>query len=144
MKLISHRGNLNGRDPDNENSIEYIKNALSYGFDVEIDIFYYNERLWLGHDEPSYLIKDINFLKNDKLWCHAKNLQALEILISDKEIHSFWHQKDDVTLTSRGYIWTYPDIKPLKNAILVVEKKTEKNNLPECLGICSDYVEDIS
>jgi hypothetical protein len=144
MKLISHRGNLNGRDPDNENSIEYIKNALSYGFDVEIDIFYYNERLWLGHDEPSYLIKDINFLKNDKLWCHAKNLQALEILISDKEIHSFWHQKDDVTLTSRGYIWTYPDIQPLKNAILVVEKKIEKKNLPECLGICSDYVGDIT
>ena len=32
MIFISHRGNLNGADADNENHPEYIKNALDEGF----------------------------------------------------------------------------------------------------------------
>ena len=53
-------------------------------------------------------------------------------------IHCFWHQEDDVTLTSRGYMWTYPGKKLFYNSICVMPQKPllEKNYL----GICSDYV----
>ena len=38
MILIAHRGNTNGKLPDRENTNDYIKEAISKGFDVEIDI----------------------------------------------------------------------------------------------------------
>ena len=38
MILISHRGNLEGKNPEKENSPIYVLQALSKGFDVEVDI----------------------------------------------------------------------------------------------------------
>ena len=38
-KIISHRGNLNGIDPNNENNPLIIKRALNRGFEVEIDVW---------------------------------------------------------------------------------------------------------
>ena len=39
MKLISHRGNITGRQPDQENTPAYIESALAT-YDCEIDVFY--------------------------------------------------------------------------------------------------------
>ena len=33
------------------------------------------------------------------------------MLGADKSLNYFWHQTDDFTLTSHGYIWTYPGKK---------------------------------
>ena len=38
MLLISHRGNLNGIQKKRENSPTYINEALSKGYDVEVDV----------------------------------------------------------------------------------------------------------
>ena len=46
MILISHRGNINGRDEDRENHPEYIQEALDRGYDVEIDLRCKNNRLF--------------------------------------------------------------------------------------------------
>ena len=77
MKLISHRGNINGRDESRENHPEYIQSALDKGYDVEIDVWLtsYNQ-FYLGHDKPQYFVKS-EFLEKDGLWCHAKNIDAL-------------------------------------------------------------------
>ena len=61
IKLISHRGNINGCNPKLENTPDYIKDAIHLGYDVEIDIWYSNNTLWLGHDNPEYQI-DLHFL----------------------------------------------------------------------------------
>ena len=76
MFFISHRGNISGPNKKDENKFEYIKNALNLGFDVEIDIWYYKNNFYLGHDEPIFKVNKF-FLLNKKLWCHAKNLEAL-------------------------------------------------------------------
>jgi tetratricopeptide (TPR) repeat protein len=78
MKLIAHRGNLNGPNTKLENSPEYILNALNKSFDCEIDIRYVNKKLFLGHDTPDYEI-DINFLleNSEKFWIHCKNFDAI-------------------------------------------------------------------
>ena len=77
MLLISHRGNVNGRNPDMENNPVYI--------------------------------------------------------------HCFWHQEDDVVLTSMGYIWTYPNKEATDASICVLLNKNDK--IPKnSFGICSDYV----
>ena len=46
MILIAHRGNINGKQPKNENTIEYIMTALRKGYDVEIDICKWDGRHW--------------------------------------------------------------------------------------------------
>ena len=137
MILISHRGNINGKDEDRENHPEYIQEALDKGYNVEIDVWDIFGSYFLGHDNPEYLVKK-EFLNNDKLWCHAKNIEALESMLKDN-IHCFWHQEDDVTLTSKGYMWTYPGKKLTANSIAVLpELNNEK--FKKVLGICSDYV----
>ena len=142
MILISHRGNLNGIS-SRENRPGYIHNALVQDFDVEIDVWYVDGNFWLGHDIPQYKIEE-NFLETPKLWCHAKNIDALYKMTSNSLIHSFWHQDDDVTLTSRGYLWTYPGKQLTEKSICVLpefEDKKSKVILPKNVaGICSDFI----
>ena len=53
MILISHRGNLNGKMPQNENHPDYIDEAIHAGYDVEVDVWMIDNELFLGHDEPN-------------------------------------------------------------------------------------------
>ena len=137
MILISHRGNLNGSNPKLENNVQYVETALNKGFEVEIDVWYKDNEFYLGHDEPTYHI-NVNWLQNKKLWCHAKNIEALSVML-DNDIHCFWHQEDDVTLTSCGFIWTYPGKQLTLKSIAVLPERFNKN-LKKCLGVCSDYI----
>ena len=142
MILISHRGNLNGKS-NKENKPGYIHKALWQGFDVEIDVWYIDDEFWLGHDIPQYKIEE-NFLENPRLWCHAKNIDTLYKMTSNSLIHCFWHKDDEVTLTSRGYLWTYPGKQLTKKSICVLpefEDKKSKVILPKNVaGICSDFI----
>jgi len=58
MKLISHRGNISGVYTDLENTEGYIQKAIDLGYEVEIDVWYKDFKLYLGHDGPE--IKIIN------------------------------------------------------------------------------------
>ena len=137
MILISHRGNLKGKVPEYENDPGYIDEALNKGYEVEIDVWYKDEEWYLGHDEPRYGI-NLEYLKHDKFWCHAKNIEALNKML-ERDIHCFWHQEDDVTLTSKGYMWTYPGKELTHKSIAVLPEIN--NDIPKkCLGICSDYI----
>lgn len=140
MILISHRGNINGKNIPLENNPDYIKDAIHLGYDVEVDIWYSNNTFWLGHDNPEYQIGLYFLLENsDKLWCHAKNIEAIVEMKKEKNINCFWHQKDDITLTSKGYIWAYPGKQPIKNSIAVLPE-IYQDNLDVCKGICSDHI----
>ena len=106
MILISHRGNINGRNPNLENGQRYCQAAIDAGYNVEIDVHFYDGILWTGHDRPQYRVDD-DFLLQEEVWCHAKDIMALRRLL-ELETHCFFHQNDPVTLTSKGYMWTYP------------------------------------
>jgi len=112
------------------------------GFDVEIDVWNINNKLFLGHDEPQEQV-DIKFLMNNKLWCHAKNLESLELMI-DNNINCFWHENDKFTLTSKGIIWTYPNNKLTKKSVCVMPEiqNVEIEQLKEIHGICTDFCID--
>lgn len=139
MILISHRGNIDRIIPESENNPEYVLSAIEKGYDCEIDVWYKEGQWYLGHDYPEYGI-ELSFLKNNKLWCHAKNLQALQQLLKNN-IHCFWHQEDDYTITSKGFIWTYPGNKLTKDSICVMPETNSKNfDISNCLGICSDEI----
>jgi len=137
MIYISHRGNLIGPNPKKENSPSYIIESLNRGFNVEIDVWFENNKFYLGHDSPKYEV-DYKFLINEMLWCHAKNIDAL-LEMKKYVIHYFWHENDLVTLTSKNYIWAYPSKDFPKNSIGVLPEKND-SNIINCRGICSDII----
>jgi len=141
MILISHRGNIKGREIEKENDPLHIENALAEGYEVEIDVWLIDNEIFLGHDDPDYKVEK-KFLYN-KLWCHAKNTEALQFMLEDKQINCFWHQKDDYTITKNGFIWVYPSKKLVKDSIAVLPEATNYSlaELKECFAICSDNIE---
>lgn len=143
MKLISHRGNINGPDLSRENSPAYINEALDLGYDVEIDLWAEDTKLFLGHDRPQYKIQN-NFIENNrnKLWVHCKNLEALYVCqFLLKDVHYFWHQSDDYTLTSKNIFWTFPGKDLTPNSVLVTLQDTDLSTLgSEIYGVCTNYL----
>lgn len=145
MKYIAHRGLIDGPNKELENRPEQIKTVLEMGYDCEIDLWRIGQKWFLGHDEPQYEV-DEEFVKMSGLWIHCKNLAALYILSTstDHLYTFFWHQNDDFTLTSDGYIWTYPD-KDLSNISIAVmpelfPKYWEYIKQVEIAGVCTDYI----
>jgi hypothetical protein len=137
---IAHRGNLEGPNPERENHPKYIQEALNQGFDVEIDVWKIQGGLFLGHDKPQYSTT-LEFLKNPKLWCHAKNLEALTFML-EHSIRCFSHDKDDYVIVSDGSIFAYPG-KPLNERTVCVMPEWvqyTESELKGCLGICTDYI----
>ncbi len=138
MFYISHRGNIDGINKKFENDPEYINHALNMGFHVEVDVRIKNKKFFLGHDKADFEVNK-KFLLNNKIWCHAKTVEAL-IELKRINAHYFWHQNDDYTITSKGYFWTYPGKKIVKNSICVLPEQI-KSKIKDCAGICSDYID---
>jgi hypothetical protein len=135
MLIISHRGNLNGADEKLENNPSHIL-KLTKRLNVEIDLWFVDNELFLGHDNPIYKINESFF--NSKMWIHCKNIEAAQFM-SEKKWNWFWHDNDKMTITSKGYIWCYPNIF-LKNGITVM--KNYQKNIPLTFGICTDHVNE--
>jgi len=140
MKYISHRGNLKGPEPELENEPGYIQDALDAGFDVEVDVWYVDEKFMLGHDAPIYDVTK-NFLLDSRLWCHAKTPEALTAMLT-AGIHCFWHENDERTLTSQGFIWTYPHKKLVDRSVVVIlDKELNHEYVSRAVAVCGDYVQ---
>ena len=141
MILISHRGNVDGRLPSYENEPNYIDSAISKGYDVEVDVWYKDKILWLGHDKPDYGVDFSWFVERlPKLWIHCKNIESVVFFKEcGYDVNYFWHEEDTITLTSKNYIWAYPGKQPIKDSISVMPELFN-DDTTKCLGICSDYV----
>jgi hypothetical protein len=144
MIPISHRGNIDGKNTERENHPTYIDEAIEAGYDVEIDIWYMYDEIYLGHDNPQYKT-DIKWLneRSEYLWIHCKNIEAIqyfcELDVNGDKYNYFWHQEDDVTLTSQNYIWAYPGKQPIKGSIAVMPE-INNDDVGNCYGICSDII----
>ena len=143
MKLIAHKGNVNGPDSSKENTPEQIEWCIDNGYDVEIDIRYNpdKDKFYLGHDEHQH---EVNWWwlagKSARLWIHCKDLTTLhEFTANTSGYNYFWHQGDDYTLTSKGQIWASSG-KPYKDDTVIVVENPEDVKEYDCYGICSDYV----
>jgi hypothetical protein len=156
-KLISHRGNLTQPFPEKENNPIYIDQALSKGYDVEIDLRYINNKYYLGQDTPDYEI-DTKWIKDrsDRIWIHCKDPSSVSVLYGLKsnipELKYFCHNVDPFVLVSNGLIWAHFDILSTdminlldKNFILplLTEDLLHKFSELDVFGICSDFVENL-
>lgn len=158
--FISHRGNIFYKNPPMENSPHYILEALSAGYNVEIDVWYDHDKYYLGHDSLEYDITSIELkiygytmtlaeilLTDNRIWCHAKTINTFNKLIELNSPNCFFHDVDAATLTNSGYIWTYPGKNIYKNNICVLPESVDDElytirELNDSAGICSDNIEN--
>lgn len=142
MLLIAHRGILNGKK-EGENHPEQVQYCLDHKLDVEVDVWFDDDSFWLGHDAPTYRI-DIEFLYKEGLWIHCKSIQALQ-MVKNLPVNYFSIDKDDFTLTSKGWLWLSPTYQNFyKGAICVMPEDSRwmfnHTHLVDFAGICSDNV----
>lgn len=155
MRFIAHRGLMYGPNAEIENTIHQIEYALNHNFDVEIDIWYHTYQesgthWYLGHDKPTTRI-DKSWLESlplNKVWFHAKDIATLAQLSKKSwPIHYFFHENDPATLTSSGYIWTYPGKMLTDKSIMLLPELDGMNHIEifakTIKGVCSDYVVEI-
>lgn len=137
MILIAHRGNVSGKNPDRENTIAFIEEAIDKGFEVEIDLCKWDGlKFYLGHDEPMESV-DPEWLRDKPLWVHAKDHLVLHELVR-QDIHCFWHDTDRYTITSKGYIWAYPGEPGSEKCICVHPE--QRKDWKSFSGVCGDNV----
>jgi len=148
MIYIAHRGLFLGPDKLKENHPEQISLAIELGYDCEIDVRVIGNKFYLGHDSPDYEVNEY-WLRNSKLWIHIKNKEALDWFYKCQywKYNYFWHENDQYTLTSKGFVWTHPTSELLSTSILVMPEHVDDtlNNAVQakCFAICSDFVQDI-
>jgi len=145
MLLIAHRGNTNGPNPDWENNPKQINLCISKDIDVEVDLRVIDGEFWLGHDEGQYLVSSgWLIMRRNHLWVHCKNVEAL-YECRNYHLHHFWHEKDQYTITSQGWVWAYPNKlvpKPSPRSISVcVMPEIYNTDTTNFQAICTDYVE---
>lgn len=143
MVLISHRGNINGVNPQLENTYDYIDAALDAGYEVELDVWSYDDKLYLGHDKPDREVS-LEWLNERSywIWIHCKNFKALSYLIS-KQLVLFYHSQEDYTLISNGMIWAHNISEVDDNCVIPLLSKQDVDNwTPTSVGgVCSDFIE---
>ena len=162
MIIYSHRGNLNGKNVELENTPGYIDKAISSGFSVEVDVWRVEKKFFLGHDKP---VAEISYEwlqhRRNKLLVHAKNFEAFSALTfqclnRDKELAVFFHENDKYALVHNcrnshgilieGIIWAHClDEVNSKSIIPLLSSEDLSNHFPkrQVWGICSDYVANI-
>lgn len=139
MKIISHRGNLSGKNLNQENDPFYVDAAILQNFDVEIDVWFLNDQFYLGHDYADHSVTSRWFEdRKAVLWCHAKNKIAL-LRLMELGMNTFWHETDRFTITTNKTIWCYPG-NFVSGGITVVYGTPDDSSIPsEIYGICTDY-----
>jgi glycerophosphoryl diester phosphodiesterase len=144
VRIIAHRGLINGPDKEFENRPESIELAFENDFDAEIDIWRIDGEWFLGHDDAQYPVDSAWIMSAaPRAWFHCKNAEAMLWMANhSKGINFFWHDSDDYTLTSTGYIWAYPGSKVEGNSVIVMPERImriEDLKTVECYGVCTDF-----
>lgn len=133
-----------GPDATRENSPQYIDDALSKGFDCEIDLWVLDGETKLGHDYGHYSI-ELSWLRDrrEKLWIHCKNREAVARVAVDN-FNWFFHDSDSYTLTSTGYIWCYPGEPAVGPRSIILDfgraDPTGKLEISDAYGVCGDFI----
>jgi hypothetical protein len=62
----------------------------------------------------------------------------MESLSSDKSLNIFAH-KDDIVVTTMGYLWTAPGCPITEKSIAVMPEMIEDWDISKALGVCTDF-----
>ena len=104
--IISNRGNISGRQPELENKLTYLQDALKAGWHVCLDVVFHCGNFILPRD-GKYDVAPPAFLSRQRVWCRAHDPETLDALCNISA-HAFLIS-DSPTLTSSQFVWTPPD-----------------------------------
>lgn len=158
MKIISHRGNLKGLNPQRENKVWAIEQCIEMGYQVEVDLWVkvvsedneYTNILFLSHDEPKpedeiseeWLVEHEN-----SLLIHCKNKEALEYCNESSYAEYFFHDKDRWAYTSNNNLICYGNKNDIVNTKFTIIMMPEHHDIklediPRGIyAVCTDYIE---
>jgi hypothetical protein len=144
-KHICHRGNIVGPVKECENNFGILIQRTLQAYSVEVDIWYHENNLWLGHDKPEYKVS-LDWLVSDKQrLIHAKDGKTLEYLLGEAgkraiDIHLFYHTEEDYVLTNKGLVICYPGKPLLEGSVCMMPERAsyKVEDLQRCYSICSD------
>lgn len=137
MIFIAHRGNIYG-PTEEENKPEYVQEALKAGFHAEVDVWLSDDdEYWLGHDVPQYKVP-FQFLVDNRIWCHAKDIDTFMDLAQHSQIQAFYQNDDLISLTTNGYFWCH-QAAPKYGPRSIITFLGIAGSYTNTYAICSDY-----
>lgn len=142
---ICHRGNLHGASKAMENNFGILIQREIQGQSVEIDVWWNEKGLWLGHDAPEHKIKFEWLASSRRRLIHAKDGQTFSYLIRESgkrglDLHIFYHTEEDYVLTSKGLILGYPGKPIVPGSICMMPERAtyKQEDFEKAFWICSD------
>lgn len=136
--IISHLGNINGRLPEQENRLSYLKASLKAGWHVCLDVVFHNGGFLLPH-AAGYDPAPMSFFSQQRVWCRCRDAETLDALCNIKA-HSFFVSDAGHTLTSEQFIWTLPPETLVDRSIAAFPELADADwlNKQEPAGLCSN------
>ena len=150
MKLISYRGNINGPNPELENTVPYVNDAISEGYVVAVDVWLVDGKLYLCTTRPHiastsrskgyragapYHETDESYLENNMILVRARTPDTLARLAKSGRVHCF-HTDKQSAVTSQGLLWTTGNVTGPN----VLRVSLEGDSISPCYAVCSNYI----
>ena len=137
--IISHLGNINGPEPERENTFSYIQAARKAGWHVCMRVIFRYGKFLLPHANGYDVIQPA-FLARQHYWSCALSPETVDALC-EINAHCFLAAAEHPTLTSAQFVWTPPPHYLTPRAIALFPEAGPENWLStsEPAGVCSDY-----
>jgi len=136
-----------GQRNPKENTVQAVEEAISLGYEVEIDVWKTNDGWFLGHDCPENKVSLFFLIINcRKLWFHCKNGAAFNIL---KWLGGFMHDSEpqvEAHTVFNKFSWNhssnhYYDSKTV--CVMPELHSLEPQDYSAAYGVCSDDIVNI-
>ena len=142
---ICHRGILNTSAKELENNFGVLIQREIQGLAVEVDVWYAEKSLWLGHDKPEYRITLEWLAASRRRLIHAKDGATFAYLLEEAgkralDLHVFYHTDEDYVLTNKGLVICYPGQPLLPGSLCMMPERASYSpeQLVNAYAICSD------
>ena len=136
---------MNGPVKELENNFGVLIQRAIQGHSVEVDVWYHEGHLWLGHDKPDYKITFEWLVSNKRRLIHAKDGKTFEYLLLEAgkraiDIHVFYHTEEDYVLTNKGLVICYPGKPLLQGSLCMMPERAKytSEEMQKPFTICSD------
>jgi hypothetical protein len=136
--IISHLGNTHGRQPEQENTLPYIQQALKEGWHVCVDVCFRNGGFLLPN-AAGFHVAPPALLSKQRVWCRASDPETADALCNIAA-HCFLVSREFMSLTSAQFIWTLPPHNLVARSIAAYPELAPPDWLDnfEPAGLCSN------
>lgn len=138
---------MDGQRNPKENTVQAVKEAISLGYEVEIDVWKTNDGWFLGHDGPENKVSLFFLILNcRKLWLHCKNSSSFNIL---KWFGGFMHDSEpqvEVNTILNRFEWNHSSNHHYDNKTVCVIPELhglKPEDYIRAYGVCSDSIVNI-